>query len=94
MCISGGFFANPVTYTFRHNCILRKESVISTFILDTQGFLSESHVAIQVNYTLVMLKQSHKMNAPKAIQVLSGDFSSHQNHMTKTPVHNRFHALS
>ena len=49
------------------NTVTHVKSLINTYSMDKQAVLQGSHVAIQVNSTLVMLKQLHKMNIPKAI---------------------------
>ena len=45
---------------------------MNTTIMVNQFVLygSTSHVAIQVNPTFLVFEKSHKLNAPKAIQVL------------------------
>ena len=62
-------------------------SIINTTIIDNQFVFIGSHVAIQVNPTFLVLKMLHQLNVPKAIQVLL-HFSTCQNHVTKSPVHN------
>ena len=63
-------------------------------IINNQFVFIGSHVAIQVNPTFLVLKMSYQLiHIPKAIQVLlqlSDSFSTCQNRMTESPVHNDF----